>query len=296
MSSTGKSNTEVIAEAVSAIGPWQAWIAAKRVEVQGQIAQMQTASGAPATGTHDSPLTARLRSVVFPGTSTLPTATGAPDTDTTTDTANSTLPHADLHSTLVEGGDPNAADTSQATRSAGSGAAREEPVTGSPAGDTTSTTPTPGRAPQTPKEAQAHLEAVFAATPPHTLPPVVVAAWAERGHHSLQCAKVLVAAQDAGLLPDALAQAVTHMIGYDKQFAAVLNAYGLNLYPDLVGIFPAPAHGPDEDAEEDAGGDGGERDEDDADAAEGEGDENEGEAEAEKQWGFPGEDSLESPF
>ena len=286
MTGTGKSSTEIVAEAVGAIGPYMAWIANKRAEIQGQIAQMQAAAS---TGTAtDSPLAARLRGVALPTTDNLPTSEGEshPDATTSTVIAARALPQADTppapesdtHTPAEAEGAPQTATPAEPVR-VPEGSSTTQPVsTGT--SETTSL-----NAPQNQKEAQAHLEAAFAATPPHTLPPVVVEAWAERRSDSRQCAKLLIAAQDAGLLPDALAQAVTTMIAWDDEFTAVSHAYADNMFSDLVGVFPATVQGPDADGAEDNGE--GQNEEDDA---------GDGDQEAEAQYGFPGEDQQEDLF
>lgn len=280
MTSTGKSNTDLIAEAVSAIGPWRAWLGNKRGEIQGQIVQMHAAAVPP---TNESALATRLRSITMPTTGGIPTPADVPtvaqdtadaDTTATTDTASA-------HATVPDGAGE--------TDSAGNPSVPEEPI-GMPStpstGRTTTCSPSLPTL-QNASEAQAYLETVFTATPPHTLPPRVVTAWEGRTTDTKYNARMLIGAKEAGVLSAELAHAVSAMIAFDSEFAAMYALYPEGLYKELFDI-GLGEHGPTNDEADQAelAADG--------DTEKGEGDEEE--AETEQEWGFPGEDTHERPF
>ncbi len=290
MSSTGKSNTEVIAEAVSAIGPWLAWIGAKRVEVRGQIAQMQVSATVPPP--HESALATRLRSIALPTTGRMPASEGdlPPDVTSSTVTADSAASAADMSSAVVPQSDPNApadaADMSHVSRSATS--APEEPVRSQASSPSITALPTLQNQP----EAQAYLETVFTATSPHTLLPRVVAAWEGRTADPEYNARMLIGAKEAGVLSADLAHAVRAMVAFDNEFAAAYALYEGG-YKELFDIGLGGSGPTDDVADDVADEDTAEEEADDGDADEGDDEEAE---EEERQWGFPGEDEHESPF
>ena len=214
----------------------------------------------------------------MPTTGVIPTPTDVPTVaqDTADTDPTATTDTASAHATVPDG----AGETDSA------GTISEEPIsvpsTPSAGRTTTSTLSLPTL--QNAEEAHAYLETVFTATPPHTLPPRVVTAWEGRTADTKYNARMLIGAQEAGVLSAELAHAVTAMITFDAEFGAVYQLYEQGLYKELFDI-GLGEHGPTDDEEDDT--DEAEQDED--------GDTEE-EAETEQQWGFPGEDTHERPF
>ena len=282
MTSTGRSNNDVIAETVAAIGPFKAWMGNKRAEIQGQIAQMQAAA-ATATPTSDSSLASRFRQLGLPqrngGAGSAPLPAAPEDSAGVDTTVTATGDTQSTHATTSEG----VAETADAAHVA----LPEEPVSvpSTPAAEDATTTTAALPPLQSVAEAQVYLETVFAATPPQTLPPRVISAWEGRTADARYNARMLIGAKEAGVLSAGLTHAVSGMIAFDSEFATVYQLYEGG-YKELFDI-GLGGSGPTDD----------EADDGDEDAAEGEADDDADEGEEEeRQWGFPGEDSRESPF
>lgn len=173
-----KSNAEYVAEAVTAIPAWKAFLARKRGEVEAQIAQMQAAHS----------------------------RTGMTD---------DTLPLVIPMSAMLNAGDDFAAEALPP----------EAPVI-APTPDEDAALPPAG-------EIVAEFEAALAEADVYTLPIVVQDALGYR-HSDPDCfARVMVAAQRRGLLPERLGYATVRMMQADYRFTEAFTLYDSRQYPEL---------------------------------------------------------------
>lgn len=223
-----KGSSDLMAEAVAAIGPYTAFLARKRAEVRAQIAGMQgagvaidpTPTGVMPEMQDMNPSAPETLSVA--GSSAAVTGSVAPPV--TGDLTTGTLP-----ATATPEGDEPASALFHLNPL--SGEAMTVPDLATP--PTPDTTVPEGAAPRTVAEAQAALDRVLSTQVVASLPPTLQQAWANRRTDPARWIRLLISADDAEVLPDAVAQAVAGLVEWDTDYRDAFEVFVSGQYPEL---------------------------------------------------------------
>jgi hypothetical protein len=212
---SNRNTDEMVGEAIAAIGPMKAYIARKRAELQAQIAQVQTSQAALSGMSIFHPVT-QVAEVSALG-------------------AEVALAPKDAEGNPTTGALPAATNPAKA----------EEPASGSPHLNLSSAlattvpdlaappTPAEGGTPRTATEAQAALDRALSPQVVATLHPTLQQAWKHRQTDPVRWSYLLISADEAKVLPDAVAEAVAGLVEWDNDFRDAFAVFVSGRYPEL---------------------------------------------------------------